>query len=125
MAYNFKSEIMTRGEFDAEAFYEAIDGQRLARKLNWKQVAEESEVSASTLTRLSQGKRPDVDSMAALVSWSGLNADEFIRRPGKLKKVEALAQVTAILRGDRNLSREGVIALDALIKTAYEKLRQD
>jgi transcriptional regulator with XRE-family HTH domain len=125
MAYNCKSEIMTRGEFDAEGFYEAINGQRLARKLNWKQVAEESEVSASTLTRLSQGKRPDVDSMAALVTWSGLAADDFIRRPGRPRKVEPLAQVTAILRGDRNLSKEGVTALDVLLKTAYEKLRQD
>ena len=116
---------MSKGEFDADAFYEAIDSQRQARGLNWKKVAAESEVSASTLTRLAQGKRPDVDSMAALLAWSGLNANDFIRRPGKgSRKPEPLAQVTAILRGDRNLSKEGVVALDALIKTAYERLRQ-
>lgn len=116
---------MSRGEFDAEAFYEAIDGQRQSRGLNWKQVAEESEISPSTLTRLAQGKRPDVDSMAALLAWSGLNANDFIRRHGKgNRKPEPLAQMSAILRGDRNLSKEGAVALDALIKTAYEKLRQ-
>lgn len=115
---------MPRGEFDAEGFYEAIDGQRQARGLNWKRVAAESGVSASTLTRLAQGKRPDVDSMAALLAWSGLNADDFIRRPGRVpKKAEPLAQLTAILRADRNLSKEGAAALDAMIKTAYERLR--
>jgi len=116
---------MTRGEFDAEGFYDALDAQRLGRGLNWKQVASESEVSASTLTRLAQGKRPDVDSMAALLAWSGLNANDFIRRPGKApRKAEPLAQVAAILRGDPNLSKEGAVALDALIKTAYERFRQ-
>jgi transcriptional regulator with XRE-family HTH domain len=116
---------MSRGEFDAAAFYNALDSQRQARGLTWKNVAKEAELSASTLTRLAQGKRPDVDSMAALLSWSGLKADLFIRKPGKAPgKAEPLAQVTAILRADRNLSKEGVVALEALIKSAYEKLRQ-
>ena len=39
------------GWFDASAFYEALDAQRQARQLNWKQVAAGSGVSASTLTR--------------------------------------------------------------------------
>ena len=68
-----------KGWFDAAAFYEAIDATRQARHLNWKQVAASSGVSASTLTRMAQGKRPDVDGLAALAAWSGLNADDFIR----------------------------------------------
>lgn len=116
---------MSRGEFDGEAFYEALDSQRQVRKITWKQVAKESGVSASTLTRLAQGKRPDVDSMAALLAWSGLKADSFIRRAGKVQgKAEPLAEVTALLRADRNLSRDGAIALESLIKAAYEKLRK-
>ena len=116
---------MNRGEFDGEAFYAALDAQRQARRITWKKVADESGVSASTLTRIAQGKRPDVDSMAALLSWSGLNADPFIRRHKKNEgKAEPLAKVTAMLRADRNLSRDGVIALEALLKTAYEKFRQ-
>ena len=68
-----------KGWFDSDAFYSAIDGARRARKLNWKQVAAESGVSASTLTRMAQGARPDVDSLAALAAWSGLDADDYIR----------------------------------------------
>ena len=117
---------MNRGEFDSEGFYEALDSQRQAREITWKTVAKESRVSASTLTRLAQGKRPDVDSMAALLSWSGLDADSFIRRPTKVHgKAEPLAKVTAIFRADRNLSKEAALALEAVIKAAYEKLRQD
>lgn len=117
---------MTPGEFDGEAFYAALDAQRQARQITWKQVAKESGVSASTLTRLSQGRRPDVDSMAALLAWAGLNADTFIRRHKKApREAESLAQISVLLRADRTLSREGVIALEALVKSAYERLRGD
>lgn len=122
---NCKSEIMSHGDFDAEAFYAALDGQRLSRRITWKKVAEESGVSASTLTRLAQGRRPDVDSMAALVVWSGLSADSFVRNSKKVKRrAEPLAAITAILRGDPNLSDRGAVALEALVKTAYESFRE-
>jgi transcriptional regulator with XRE-family HTH domain len=61
---------MSKAEFDAQGFHRALDAVRAARRLNWKLVAEESGVSASTLTRLAQGRRPDVDSLAALVGWA-------------------------------------------------------
>jgi transcriptional regulator with XRE-family HTH domain len=117
---------MNHGDFNADGFYAALDGQRQSRKLTWKKVAEESGVSASTLTRLAQGRRPDVDNMAALLAWSGLSADAFVRRPKKrAARAEPLAAITAILRGDPNLSPDGAVALEALMKTAYEKFRED
>src|SRR5216683_3173281 len=70
---------MPRPNFDAAGFYEALDAQRQAQRLNWKQVAAASGISASTLTRLAQGRRPDVDSLAALLAWSGLNPADFVR----------------------------------------------
>ena len=63
---------MPKGIFDAEGFFDALDEVRDSKGLTWKEVADESEVSASTLTRMAQGKRPDVDSLAALLKWSGL-----------------------------------------------------
>lgn len=111
-----------KGWFDAAAFYEALDGHRRARKLNWKQVAAESGVSASTLTRMAQGKRPDVDGLAALASWSGLTADDFIRSDGDRPEPEPLAKITTYLRSDRNLTPEAATALDQLIKATYERL---
>ena len=117
---------MTRkGSFDADAFYAALDGQRLARELTWKKVAEESGVSASTLTRIAQGKRPDVDSLAALSAWSGLEVDRFVKgRSSRKEKAEGLAMISTYLRSDPHLNEEAATALDELVKAAYKRLRK-
>lgn len=117
---------MTRaGWFDLPGFYAALDSQRQARKLTWKQVAAESGVSASTLTRMAQGKRPDVDGLAALTAWSGLDVDDFVRAEGKPTEPEPLAMISTYLRSDQNLSDEATVALEELIKATYERLRKD
>lgn len=112
------------GWFDADAFYSALDAVRQARKLNWKQVAGESGVSASTLTRMAQGKRPDVDGLASLIAWSGLDTDDYVRSDDEPRpEPEPLAMISTYLRSDRNLSPEAAVALDELIKATYERLR--
>lgn len=116
---------MPKGHFDAEAFFAALDAQRLARRLNWKQVAAESGVSASTLTRIAQGRRPDVDSLAALLAWSGLHAEDFVRDGDRGQEAEPLAMISTYLRSDPHLSPEGAIALEEVIKATYERLRKD
>ncbi|WP_028809054.1 helix-turn-helix domain-containing protein [Streptomyces sp. 351MFTsu5.1] len=114
-----------KGWFDAEGFYAALDAARLARGLNWKQVAAGSGVSASTLTRMAQGKRPDVDGLAALCAWSGLDADDFVRSEGEDRPTaDPLAMISTYLRSDRNLSPESAAALEEVIKITYERLRQ-
>ena len=109
-----------RGEFDLAGFYAALDAQRTAKGLNWKQVSKQSGVSASTLTRMSQGRRPDIDGLALLLAWSGLDASNFL--PGA-NSPEPLAQITAHLRADRNLKPESAEALEAIIKVAYERFK--
>jgi transcriptional regulator with XRE-family HTH domain len=111
---------MPNVEFDALRFYQALDSTRAAKRLNWKQVADKSGVSASTLTRLAQGKRPDVDSMAALVSWSGLSADEFVGGPRE--QPEALSQITSLLSGDSRLSVESRDAMIGMVTAAYQRM---
>lgn len=115
-----------KGWFDAEGFYAALDAARLARGLNWKQVAAGSGVSASTLTRMAQGKRPDVDGLAALCAWSGLDADDFVRIHDEQEPTapEPLAVISTYLRSDRNLSPESAAALEEVIKVTYERLRK-
>jgi transcriptional regulator with XRE-family HTH domain len=125
---NCKSQIaniMKKGTFDAEAFFSALDAVRLSRKITWKKIAADSGVSASTLTRMAQGKRPDVDSLAALVTWSGLNSDDFIRGDDSARVApETLAVISTHLKADPNLNRESAIALEELIKATYERLRE-
>lgn len=108
--------------FDNEAFYAALNATRLSRQRTWKEVAEEAQISASTLTRIGQGKRPDVDGLAALLHWSGLKAEEFIR-DGDEGEAEPLARVTALLRADPNLSAENAKVLEDIVMATYARLR--
>jgi len=112
-----------RGSFDADTFYAALDATRIARGLTWKKVAGEAGVSASTFTRMAQGKRPDVDSLAALCMWSGLEADAYITPSAEL--AEPLAMISTFLRSDPHLSVEGATALDELLKAAYARMKKD
>ena len=111
---------MPKDGFDMDGFYAALDGQRVAKGLTWKAVSEQSGVSPSTLTRISQGRHPDVDGLALLLAWSGLDAAQFF--PGG-NSPEPLALMMAHLRADRNLTPEDAEALAAIVKTAYEQFR--
>jgi len=116
---------MSKRGFDAEAFYAALDSERQARERTWKEVATEAKVSASTLTRMGQGKRPDVDSLAALATWSGLNVDQFLIGKKEAKpSTEPLTRITALLRADRNLKPGAAEALEAMLKSGYAHLRK-
>lgn len=110
------------GSFALENFFQAIDATRVARRLAWKDVAAESGVSASTLTRMAQGRRPDVDSLAALAAWSGLDTNDFLK-PNAKKKPESLAMISTYLKSDRQLSPENANALDQVIRALYQQFR--
>ena len=108
--------------FDNDAFFAALDAERQARECTWKQVAEECGISASTLTRMSQGKRPDVDGLAALVAWSGLEVDRFVRSSTAKKEPEPLAVISSCLLSDPRLNEEAAVALDQMVKAAYRSM---
>lgn len=111
-------------DFDNEAFFGALDSTRASRDRTWKDVAQESGVSASTLTRMAQGKRPDVDGLAALLAWSGLTSEAFVRSRETTRPEEPLAKVLTYFRRDPHLSRESATMLEGLVKAAYEQLRE-
>lgn len=115
---------MTAVEFDAEGFFSTLDDTRQARRLTWRKVADQAGVSASTLTRLSQGKRPDVDSLGALAHWAGVQTDTFYRANGVALPTEPLAQAMGYLRADPNLGEDGASALEAILRVTYEQLRK-
>src|SRR5262245_8946972 len=97
--------------FNAEAFYRALEATVLARSKTWKQVAEETGVSASTLTRMSQGRRPDAASLAALSAWAGINPSDFVRASYKKARPVALSQISTMLRNDPQLDKGAADAL--------------
>ena len=122
-----KSQEYRTDRFDVVALHSALDSERRSRRLTWKNVAAQSGVSASTLTRLSQGRQPDVNSLAALTAWLGISADHFMRaKPvNQFGAAGPLAQISSIIHRDPNLNREGAVALEELIRATYERLRTD
>ena len=113
--------------FDVAALHAAMDSHRRSRRLAWKDVAAESGVSASTLTRLSQGRQPDVNSLAALTGWLGMPAEHFMRtsRVEQFGAASPLAQISSIIHRDPNLNPEGSVALEELIRATYARIRTD
>jgi transcriptional regulator with XRE-family HTH domain len=109
--------------FDSEGFFDALDAERKSRELPWKEVAAEAGVSASTLTRMGQGRRPDVDSLAALARWAGLNADEFIKGR-KQRPRSSVAMISTYLRSDPNLSDEAARLLETIVRNTYAELKR-
>lgn len=117
---------MSNSRFDVEGFFSTLDSVRQSRKKTWKQVAAEAGVAASTLTRIGQGRRPDVDGLAALAAWSGVDVGRFYLPVAQFKETtEPLAEITALLRADKNLEGDAAIALEKMLKSAYEHLRKE
>jgi transcriptional regulator with XRE-family HTH domain len=110
--------------FDGNAFYRALENTVVARSKNWKQLAAETGISASTLTRMAQGRMPDAASLAALSAWAGLNPSDFVHAPYKGSRPEAIAQISTLLRTDPNLDAQSAEAVEAIVKAAYERLRK-
>jgi transcriptional regulator with XRE-family HTH domain len=113
---------MVDDRFDSEAFYATLNAVRLRRQKTWKDVAQESGVSASTLSRLGQGANLDVNGLAALLAWSDLKAEMFIRGSGK-KEAEPLAKITALLRADPHLSKKNAELIEDIVVSTYNRLR--
>lgn len=109
-----------RAGFNADAFYAALDRARDRQGMTWRGVASAAGISPSTLTRMKQGKRPDVDSMAALARWAGIDVDDFIDgvQAGDLDDV--LPRIGALLRADPHLTAASAEAIEEVILAAYK-----
>lgn len=127
MAIDCRREILATDRFDASGFYVALDAVRTAKKMTWKDVAEATDVSASTLTRMAQGRRPDVDSLAALATWANLSTDDYMgfTEDKSKKNQDTLVAVSAQFRKDKKLSLEAKKAIEATLFALYGQLAKD
>lgn len=111
--------------FDAEGFYASLDAHRSSLGITWKKLAEKAGVSASTLTRMGQGKRPDVDTLAALAAWSGIDAKKFYKSAQPIReRADTLAEITTLLRADTTLGKDGSAMMERMIKSLYSEMRE-
>src|ERR1700680_928932 len=116
---------MSMQTFDSVGFYKALLATVKQRGVTWKDVSRATGVSATTLTRMGQGRQPDAQGQAALAAWSGLNPADYVKlRDAEHKsRADTLAVISTVLRGDKTLSREEAEAIDVMVQSAYERLR--
>ena len=109
----------------------AIKRHRDELKMSLRDVADEIEVSASTLSRIENGTgKPDADNIARITRWLDMPVDRVMSsgRPGKAVEPvvyyphEATPEIVeAHLRADKKLSPETAKALSELFRVAYQQ----
>lgn len=108
----------------------AIKRRRQELALSLRDVADKTEVSASTLSRIENGTgKPDADNIARLTDWLDMPIDRVMsKRSGN--DVEAVVYypheatpeiVEAHLRADKNLTDDTAKALSELFRVAYSQ----
>lgn len=108
----------------------AIKRKREAAGLSLRDVADETSVSASTLSRIENGTgKPDADNIARLTEWLNVPMERIMGHRHEVgdeaKAVVYFPQeatpeiVEAHLRADRNLTPETAKALSELFRVAY------
>ena len=60
---------MESPRLDVGSLIAALNAEREDRGLSWRKLAQEAGVSPSSLTRMQQGKLPDVNTFTALTHW--------------------------------------------------------
>lgn len=105
--------------FNFEAFYAALDAVRRSRRLTWRQVARGTGISASTLTRMAQGSRPDIDTVVSLATWAALDPISFFPRP---IEENPISMATSFIYRDPHLTPEAAAALEHVLRATYAQL---
>lgn len=123
---------MTRSKtlVNTEELGRAIRRRRVELGLSLRDVADKTDVSASTLSRIENGTgKPDADNIARLTSWLDMPMERVLS--GRHSGNEGTAAVIyyphestpeiveAHLRADQNLTPETASALSELFRVAY------
>ena len=110
----------------------AIRRKREEVGLSLRDVADETGVSASTLSRIENGTgKPDADNIARLTAWLNVPVERIMSgRHGEGDEINPVVYfpqestpeiVEAHLRADRNLTPDTAKALSELFRVAYQQ----
>lgn len=118
---------MAYARLDVEALYSALDAERRARGISWRQLAKEVGISPSTLSRLANGYRPDVDAFAALTAWLGTSAESYLvsEVAEGAPEPDLLTQLAPLLRARSDLSKQDVDYLEDIIAAAVRRFKAE
>jgi len=113
----------------------AIRRRREELNLSLRDVADQTNVSASTLSRIENGTgKPDADNIARLTGWLDMPLERILHGRDEANDAKAVVYyphestpeiVEAHLRADRNLSPETADALSQLFRVAYSQFSKN
>ncbi|AFY92336.1 helix-turn-helix domain-containing protein [Chamaesiphon minutus] len=108
---------------DMDKLANLVRNKRLTRGL--RETAKEiGNVSPSTISRVENGKTPDMETFLALCDWLEVPAAELIKNTEDEKAPNTPEAITIHLRADRNLDPAIANALASLVTAAYKDLSQ-
>jgi transcriptional regulator with XRE-family HTH domain len=113
---------------DVKALHAALEAARLERGLSGRQLAKDIGVSASTISRMANGLKPDVVAFAAMTTWLRMPAEAFYVVPGTethAEEPELVASLVPLLRARRDLSEGDVEYLQEVIGAAARRFRME
>lgn len=109
---------------DMDKLANLVRNKRLTRGL--RETAKEiGNVSPSTISRVENGKTPDMETFLALCDWLKVPAAELIKNTEDEKAPNTPEAITIQLRADRNLDPAIANALASLVTAAYKDLSQN
>jgi transcriptional regulator with XRE-family HTH domain len=113
---------MESPRLDVGSLVAALNAEREDRGLSWRKLAQEAGVNPSSLTRMQQGKMPDVNTFTALLHWLRMPAEEFTTATKRAAsaKPNPMAVVSTLLRGKREMTPEALKALGELVQAAFK-----
>jgi len=118
---------MTKTRIDVQGLYAALDAERTARGLSWRQLAKEIGVSPSLLSRLGNDLRPDADGFATLVRWLNIPAEQFMIELDVERRTQPepdlVAQLAPLLRARRDLDKRDVAYLEEVIRATIRHVQ--
>jgi len=113
-----------------EELRKAILDRKKRDNLTWKEIAQETGVSAPTLSRITRGEeiQPDTKTVGKLVNWLETSVDRFYNTPSKaptkiieLPKDMSTPEIVEFhLRADKNISPDTAGALAEMFKLVYD-----
>lgn len=109
---------------DIERLASLVRSKRGSRGL--REAAQEiGNVSPSTISRVENGKTPDMDTFLALCNWLEIPAAELIKNTEDEEVLDTPEAITIQLRADKKLDPAIANALASLVKAAYKDLSQN
>ncbi|HXF42472.1 MAG TPA: helix-turn-helix domain-containing protein [Pyrinomonadaceae bacterium] len=115
---------------DIKELGDSVRRRRLDLKMSLRQVADETGISASTLSRIENGTgKPEAENIAALSAWLNIPIERVLKVDGDSDQPPVVYYpqestpdiVAAHLRADKKLPKPSAEALAELFRVAYQQ----